>query len=118
MSMQPLGEYIRELRDRADLSLRELADKVGVSAAFLSDVELGRRFPKEENLKKLASELGVSVAEFDKRDNRDTLTDIKRLIQSNPQAGLAFRTATQKMKSGELSAEQLLKSMSHPRRST
>lgn len=112
MITKPLGEYIRELRDKADLSLRELAEKVGVSAAFLSDVELGRRFPKEENLKKIALVFGVSVAEFDERDSRDTLADIKRLIQANPQAGLAFRTASQRMKSGELSAEQLMKNLS------
>ena len=45
-----LGQKIHELRDKADLSLRELALKISVSAPFLSDIELGRRFPSEEVL--------------------------------------------------------------------
>ena len=43
--MKTLGERIRELREERDLSLRELAGKIGVSAAFMSDVELNRRYP-------------------------------------------------------------------------
>lgn len=43
--VKTLGQRIRELRERDDLSLREFARKLGVSAAFLSDVELGRRHP-------------------------------------------------------------------------
>ena len=39
--MKTLGEHIRELREERDLSLRELATKIQVSAAFMSDVELG-----------------------------------------------------------------------------
>jgi transcriptional regulator with XRE-family HTH domain len=50
-----LGQRIHELRDEADLSLRELAKKIGVSAPFLSDIELGRRFPSEEILAKMES---------------------------------------------------------------
>ena len=34
--MKTLGERIRELREKQDLSLRELAGKIGVSAAFMS----------------------------------------------------------------------------------
>jgi beta-glucosidase len=34
-----LGQRLHELRDRADLSLRELAKKVGISGPFLSDLE-------------------------------------------------------------------------------
>ena len=40
-----LGVRIRELRDQRDLSLREFARRLGdVSAAHLSDIELGRRY--------------------------------------------------------------------------
>jgi len=56
-----LGQRLRELRDKADLSLRELAKKVGISSPFLSDIELGRRFPSEEILAKLAGALNVSL---------------------------------------------------------
>jgi transcriptional regulator with XRE-family HTH domain len=56
-----LGKGLHELRDKADLSLRELAKKVGISSPFLSDIELGRRFSSEEILAKLASALNVSL---------------------------------------------------------
>jgi transcriptional regulator with XRE-family HTH domain len=67
-----LGQRLHELRDSADLSLRELAKKVGISGPFLSDIELGRRFPSEEILAKLASALNmprpcVSVTHGSKR---------------------------------------------------
>src|SRR5260370_42315585 len=52
-----LGQRIHELRDKADLSLRGLAKRIGISSPFLSDIELGRRFPSEEILAKLAGAL-------------------------------------------------------------
>jgi transcriptional regulator with XRE-family HTH domain len=54
------GQRIHELRDKADLSLGGLAMRIGISAPFLSDIELGRRFPSEEILPKLADALDVS----------------------------------------------------------
>ena len=53
------GQRIRELRDKADLSLRGLAKRIGISSPFLSDIELGRRFPSEEILAQLAGAFGI-----------------------------------------------------------
>ena len=36
-----LGQRIHELRDKAALSLRGLANRIGISSPFLSDIELG-----------------------------------------------------------------------------
>jgi transcriptional regulator with XRE-family HTH domain len=66
-----LGQRLHELRDRADLSLHELAKKVGISGPFLSDIELGRRFPSEEILAKLAKVLNVSLEDLKQYDNRE-----------------------------------------------
>jgi transcriptional regulator with XRE-family HTH domain len=52
-----LGQRIHELRGKAGLSLRKLADQIGISSPFLSNIELGRRFPSEEILAKLAHTL-------------------------------------------------------------
>jgi transcriptional regulator with XRE-family HTH domain len=71
-----LGQRLHELRDRADLSLRELAKKVGISGPFLSDIELGRRFPSEEILAKLASALNVSLEDLKQYDNREPIADL------------------------------------------
>ena len=37
------GEYLAYLREMKNVTLRELARQIGVSAPFLSDVEKGRR---------------------------------------------------------------------------
>jgi transcriptional regulator with XRE-family HTH domain len=103
-----LGQRLRELRDKADFSLRELAKRIGVSPPFLSDIELGRRFPSEEILAKLARALNVSLPDLKKYDNREPIADLKRLMDSDPKLGFAFRTAVEKAKSGELTAEEII----------
>lgn len=104
------GERIRELRDAKDFSLRELASKIGVSAAFLSDVELGRRFPSEDKLVLLAKELKTDLEELRKYDFRDEVENIKKMMFADPAAGLAFRTVAEKIKGG-LSPEEILKKL-------
>jgi transcriptional regulator with XRE-family HTH domain len=112
MDETSLGQRLRELRDRADLSLRELAKRIGISSPFLSDVELGRRFPSEEILEKLAAALNVPLEDLKKYDNRAPIADLKRLIDSDPKLGVAFRTAVEKLKSGELTAEDIIARLS------
>ena len=99
-----LGQYIRELRDKRDISLREFAKKLECSAAFLSDIELGRRYPSEKMLSDIAVLLGVSVEELKTRDVRAPLEEIKRLTASDPRYAFAFRTVIEK----KVSAEALL----------
>jgi predicted transcriptional regulator len=42
------GASLREIREESDLSLREFAERIGLSAAYVSDVELGRRRATEK----------------------------------------------------------------------
>src|SRR5260370_7882776 len=100
-----VGERLRELRDKADLSLRELAKRIGISPPFLSDIELGRRFPSEEILGKLARALNVSLADLKKYDNREPIADLKRLIDSNPRLPFPFPPPLEKVKIARLTAE-------------
>ena len=90
--MSMLGAYIKELREKNDLSLRELAKRLGgMSAAFLSDIELGRRYPSDEVLAKMATQLGVTLEDMKKRDARLPMKELKELVERNPVYGLAFR---------------------------
>lgn len=100
-----LGERIRELREERDFSLRELAKKLGCSAPFLSDVELGRRYLSEKNLKDLAGLLGTSLADLKAYDTRAPIEEIKRLSAEDPRYAVAFRTMIDR----KLSAEELLR---------
>ena len=103
--MKTLGQRIRELREERDVSLRELAKRLGVSAPFLSDVELGRRNPTDKILLSIAKELGVSVIDLKAYDTRPPVDGLRRLTLANPQYGLAFR----KVMDTNISAEELIK---------
>jgi transcriptional regulator with XRE-family HTH domain len=56
-----IGDFIRDLRRNAKISLRELADKAGVSNPYLSQIERGLRKPSAEVLAQIASALRVST---------------------------------------------------------
>lgn len=92
MMAKTFGQRIRELRDLKDLSLRDFAKKLGgLSAAHLSDIELGRRFPSPDLLQKIAQILEVSVEDLRKYDSRPPVEDIKRMAEANPAYGFALR---------------------------
>lgn len=103
--MATLGQKIRELREAKDVSLRELAKRVELSAAFLSDIELGRRFPSGEVLAKIATALGISTEELKTFDQRPPIEELKRLSETNPRYGFAFR----KLVDSNFSPEELIK---------
>jgi transcriptional regulator with XRE-family HTH domain len=56
-----IGEFIRDLRRNARISLRQLADQAGVSNPYLSQIERGLRKPSAEVLQQIASALRVST---------------------------------------------------------
>ena len=76
-----LGEAVRLLRTEQQMTLRALADKIGVSAPFLSDLEHGRRQTNQYDA--LADALDVSVDDLRKLDGR--VTDLKVWLSDNPQ---------------------------------
>jgi transcriptional regulator with XRE-family HTH domain len=56
-----IGQFIRDLRHNARISLRQLAEQAGVSNPYLSQIERGLRKPSAEVLAQLASALRVST---------------------------------------------------------
>ena len=102
--MEGLGPYMRRRRDELDLSLREFAKRLDCSAAFISDIELGRRHPSEKVLVEIARVLKVKLEELQAMDVRPPIDDIKRLTQNDPRFALAFRTMIDK----KVSADELL----------
>lgn len=57
-----LGVYIRYARQDKNISLRELAKRIGISASYLSDVELGKRsMTNDHTLRLLAKELDLPI---------------------------------------------------------
>jgi transcriptional regulator with XRE-family HTH domain len=56
-----LGEYIREQRTSAQISVRQLAKQAGVSNPYLSQIERGLRRPSAEILQQIAKALRISA---------------------------------------------------------
>lgn len=89
--MKTQGDRIRELREEKDLSVRELAKRLRISAPFLSDVELGRRHPSGEVLQRIADSLGTTVEDLRRHDARPPVQELKRIAANNPAMGFALR---------------------------
>jgi transcriptional regulator with XRE-family HTH domain len=60
-TVESLGEYLREQRVNAQLSLRQLAEQTGVSNPYLSQIERGLHEPSVRVLTSIAEALNVSA---------------------------------------------------------
>jgi transcriptional regulator with XRE-family HTH domain len=61
LKVSSLGEYIREQRESAQVSLRQLAKTAGVSNPYLSQIERGMKKPSAEILAQIAKGLRISA---------------------------------------------------------
>lgn len=55
---------IREVRESAGVSQKDLATKANVSQPYLSDLEKNRRGAKPETLQRIAEALGVTTKDL------------------------------------------------------
>jgi transcriptional regulator with XRE-family HTH domain len=60
-TVEGLGEYLRDQRRQAQLSLRQLAEQANVSNPYLSQIERGLRRPSAEVLQQIAKALRISA---------------------------------------------------------
>ncbi|MDO4953095.1 MAG: S24 family peptidase [Synergistaceae bacterium] len=68
-----LGDVIRALRNRASLTQKEVADKIKVSVDTVKRWEKNEREPRYTELQKIATALGVSVAELLSDENPEAV---------------------------------------------
>ncbi|MDX1892448.1 helix-turn-helix transcriptional regulator [Mycolicibacterium sp. 050158] len=61
IAAQDIGSFIRSQREAAQVSVRQLAEKAGVSNPYLSQIERGLRKPSAEVLNQIAKALRVSA---------------------------------------------------------
>jgi transcriptional regulator with XRE-family HTH domain len=66
----PLGDFIRRQRELQELSMRQLADLVGISNPYLSQIERGLREPSEKVLEAIAENLELSADALYERGGR------------------------------------------------
>jgi transcriptional regulator with XRE-family HTH domain len=61
IDVRHLGDFIREQRETAKISVRELAKSAGVSNPYLSQIERGLRKPSAQILQQIAKGLRISA---------------------------------------------------------
>ena len=61
ISVHDLGQYLREQRQSAQLSLRQLSEVAGISNPYISQIERGLKKPSAEILQALAKALRISA---------------------------------------------------------
>jgi len=69
-SVNVVGSRVRALREAMDLSLRDLAERTGVSAPMLSQVERGETSPTLAVAERIASGLDLSLSQLLRLDER------------------------------------------------
>lgn len=87
-----LGDYLREQRQSARLSLRQLSELAGVSNPYLSQIERGLKKPSAEILQQLAKGLQVSAESLyvragileERPDTDEAATDVPAAIAADP----------------------------------
>jgi transcriptional regulator with XRE-family HTH domain len=89
--LRDLGDFIREQRESARLSLRGLSDRAGISNPYLSQIERGLRKPSADILQQIARGLAISAETLyvragilDPRDDDAPPTDLEHAIQAAP----------------------------------
>ncbi len=75
-----VGNRIREFRKRSQLKIVNLADLIGVSRVYLSNVERGKEIPTLKTLEKICSVLGVTFTEFFAEEIPDLPPDLCQLL--------------------------------------
>lgn len=96
LKQEVLGRFIRRLRTKAGLSLRQLAVNTDFSPSFMSQVERGQVSPSISSMEKIAAAVGVSLGEF---FAAAASGDGGRVVRATERQGLASEWS-----SGELEA--------------
>lgn len=100
MNDQNFGEFLQTKREQQKITLRQLAEKLGVSAPFLSDVEKGRRNSLDmDKLSLLKQILNLSEDEYETmlnlagKQRKTVAPDLPEYIMERDYVSAALRTA-------------------------
>ena len=100
MTYANFGDFISRKRIEKKITIRKMADMLGVSAPFLTDVEKDRRNPFDiEKLNQLAHILELTKEEKDEMLNlagkkrKDVAPDLPEYIMQRDYVSAALRTA-------------------------
>ena len=92
-----IGPRVKALREAMDLSLRDLAERSGVSAPMLSQVERGETSPTLQVASRIAAGLELRLSQLLRLDEAGTVTVVRageRRRGGSPDRGHAFEVLT------------------------
>tara|TARA_B100000959_G_scaffold231931_1_gene248584 strand:- start:194 stop:544 length:351 start_codon:yes stop_codon:yes gene_type:complete len=89
MAKATLGEYIRSLRNKRDIGVRELGRAVDVSGVHISSIEKDKNTPSPELLRKIAVVLEVDVDKLLSMANQVD-PEVIAVIKKSPSAVPSF----------------------------
>jgi transcriptional regulator with XRE-family HTH domain len=92
-----IGPRVRALREAMDLSLRDLAERSGVSAPMLSQVERGETSPTLQIASRIAAGLELRLSQLLRLDESGTVTIVRAVERrrgGSPERGHAFEVLT------------------------
>jgi transcriptional regulator with XRE-family HTH domain len=95
VNVSSIGSYIREQREQAKISIRQLAQAAGVSNPYLSQVERGLRRPSADILQQIARGLRISAEALYVQAG---ILDDKRSESSVTEAIMADQEITERQK--------------------
>lgn len=82
-----VGKRLKELREKAGLTVNKLANMAGISQSYLRDVELGNKNPTVETLSYFCDALNISLKSFFDTDNNEIspslITAISKLDENS-----------------------------------
>ena len=93
-----LGDFIATQRRAAEMSLRQLADRAGISNPYVSQIERGLRKPSAEVLNQIATALSLSAESLYVRagiidPDESRPTSVQRAVRSDPALTAAQKQA-------------------------
>ena len=96
------GEYVKEKRHKANLTLRAFADEVGIAPSYASDIEKSKRNgPTQDILEKMAAALRLSKEETNEfydlaASSKDAIAkDLTDYVGNCPNLRVALRMASE-----------------------
>jgi transcriptional regulator with XRE-family HTH domain len=92
------GQFIRHQREMQDLTMRQLADLVGISNPYLSQIERGLREPSERVAEAIADNLELSAETLKRYRSRQAAEEsgepaVVAAIRADPELGAKERAA-------------------------
>lgn len=76
-----ISKHLIQLREEAGLSKNKLAQKAGISQAYISQLEAGYKQPTIDIISRICSALGITLAEFFAEEKSDIPPDLMQLLR-------------------------------------